>query len=71
MHIHKHVEMDAGDRDRDFFLSKKDVANIYARSSKGKYQLHQKDEMSMNLWYQNHKDGFFSIKIPVVEKSHL
>ena len=71
MHINKHVDMDVGDRDRDFFLSRKDVADIYARLSKGKYHLHQKYEISMNLWYQNHKHDIFSIKIPMVETSHL
>ena len=40
------------------------MANIYARLSKGKYQLHQKHEMSVNLWYQNHKDDIFFYQKP-------
>lgn len=59
MHINKHVDIDATNRDRDFFLCRKDVENIYNRLRKGKYQLHQKDELSVNLWCQNHKDDIF------------
>jgi hypothetical protein len=44
--------MDTEDCGRDFFLTRKDVANIYNRLMKGKYQLDKKDEMSVNLWYQ-------------------
>jgi hypothetical protein len=64
MHIKKHVDMDATARERDFFLSRKDVVNIYNRLMKGKYQLHKKDEMSMNLWYQKHQDDFFFYQKP-------
>ena len=55
----KHVKLDATTRDMDYFLSRKDVVNIYGRLSKGNYQLHKKDEMSVNLWYQKHKENFF------------
>jgi hypothetical protein len=51
-HIQQHLEMDTEDRGRDFFLTRKDVANIYNCLMKGKYQLDKKDEMSVNLWYQ-------------------
>ena len=59
MNIYKHVYIDAKNCDRDFLLWRKDVENIYNRLRKGKYQLHQKDELSVNLWCQNHKDDIF------------
>ena len=58
-HVKRHVDMGVAARDRDFFLSRKDIVNIYNRMSKGNYQLHQKDEMSVNLWYQKHREDFF------------
>ena len=56
--------MDAEDHGRDFFLTRKDVANIYNRLMKGKYQLDKKDEMSVNLWYQKQPDDFFFFQKP-------
>ena len=64
IHIQRHVDMDATTRDRDFFLSRKDIVNIYNRLSKGNYQLHQKDELSVNLWYQKHREDFFFYQKP-------
>lgn len=64
MHINKHINLDATARDRDFFLSRKDVANIYCRLSKGNYQLHKKDEMSVSIWYQKRKEDFFFFQKP-------
>ena len=32
--------------------------------SKGNYQLHKKDEMSVNLWYQKHREYFFFYQKP-------
>ena len=64
MHIKNHVDMDATARERYFFLSRKDVVNIYNRLMKGNYQLHKKDEMSVNLWYQKHQDDFFFYQKP-------
>jgi hypothetical protein len=32
--------------------------------SKGNYQLHQKDEMSVNLSYQKHREDFFFYQKP-------
>ena len=64
MHIKKHVNMDEEDQDRDFFLHIKDVLNIYSHLSKENYQLHKKDEMSVNLWYQKHKEDFFFYQNP-------
>jgi hypothetical protein len=63
-HIQRHLDMDAEDRGRDFFLTRKDVANIYNRLMKGKYQLDKKDEMSVNLWYQKQPDDFFFFQKP-------
>ena len=31
---------------------------------KGKYQIHQKDEMSINLWYQKRSKDFFVYQKP-------
>ena len=59
MHVKRHVDMDVATRDRDFFLSRKDIVNIYNRLSKEIYQLHQKDEMSVNLWHQKRQEDFF------------
>ena len=64
MHIKKHVNLDAAAQDRDFFLRRKDVANIYCQLSKGNYQLHKKDEMSVNLWYKKSKEDFFLYQNP-------
>ena len=64
MHINKHVDIDASNRDRDFFLCRKDVENIYNCLRKGKYQLHQKYELSVKLCYQNHKDDIFFYQKP-------
>jgi hypothetical protein len=58
-HIEQYVDMDVEDHDRDFFLTRKDVANIYNRLMKGKYQLDKKDEISVNLWYHKRLDVFF------------
>ena len=71
IHINKHVDMDVVDQDRDLFLCRKDVVIIYNRLRLGKYQLHQKDEMNVNLWYQKHKDDIKSIKSSMVEMPHL
>ena len=63
MHIDRHVDIDPTVRDRDLFLSRKYILNIYSRLMKDKYQLHQKDEMGVNLWYQKQpKDFFFNQK---------
>ena len=59
MHIKKYLEIYATSRDRDFFLCKKDVVNIYNRLMKESYQLHNKDEMSVNISYQRNQDDFF------------
>ena len=56
--------MDVVTRDRYFFLSGKDIVNIYNRLSKGNYQLHQKDEMSVNIWYHKHHENFFFYQKP-------
>ena len=45
------------------------IVNIYSRLMKGKYQLHQKDEMSANLWYQKRLKDFFFTKKPMVQVS--
>jgi hypothetical protein len=63
-HIQRHLDMDVEDHDRDFLLTRKDVANIYNRSMKGKYQLDKKDEMSVNLWYHKQSDDFFFFRKP-------
>ena len=47
-----------------FFLSRKYIVNIYSRLMKGKYQLHQKDEMRINLWYQKRSKDFFVYQKP-------
>ena len=52
MHIERHVGIDVKQRSRDYFLIRKDVANIYARTRKGSYHLHKKYETSINLWFQ-------------------
>ena len=52
MHIDMHVDMDPTVRDRYLFITRKDIVNIYNWLMKGKYQIHQIDEMSINLWYQ-------------------
>ena len=31
---------------------------------KGNYQLHKKDEMSVNLWYRKHQNDFFFYQKP-------
>ena len=59
MHVKKYIDMDVAARDRDLFLRRKDVVNIYNRLMKGNYQLHKKDEMSVNLWYRKHPNDFF------------
>ena len=64
MHISQHIDIDESQRDRDFFLTRKDVGNIYNRLMKEKYQLHKKDEMSVNLWNQKHLDDFFFFQKP-------
>jgi hypothetical protein len=58
MNIKKYVDMDAVDRDRNFFLCRKNVVNIYNRLMKRNCQLNKKDEKSVNLWYEKHKDDF-------------
>ena len=40
------------------------VVNIYNHLMKGKYELHKKDEMSVNLWYRKHQDDFFFYQKP-------
>ena len=62
--IKKYVDMDVVDRDRDFFLCKKDVVNIQNRLMKRNYQLNKKDEKSVNLCYEKHKDDFFFYQKP-------
>jgi len=64
LHVKRHIDMDAVARDRDFFLSRKDIVNIYNRLMKGNYQLHKKDEMSVNLWYQKQQEDFFFYQKP-------
>ena len=64
MHVKKYIDMDAATRDRDFFLCKKDVVNIYNRLMKGNYHFQKKDEMSVNLWYRKHPDDFFFYQKP-------
>ena len=64
IHIKKYLDIDATSRDRDFFLRRKDVVNIYDRLMKESYQLHSKDEMSVNLWYQRNQDDFFFFQKP-------
>ena len=64
MHISQHIDIDESQCDRDFFLTRKDVGNIYNRLMKEKYQLHKKDEMSVNLWNQKHPDDFFFFQKP-------
>ena len=59
MHIKKYVDIDSRDLDRDFFLCRKDVVNVYNRSMKGNYQLHKKYEMSVSLWYAKNQTDFF------------
>ena len=71
IHIQRHVDMDTVTRDRDFFLSKRDIVNIYNRLSKGNYQLHQKDEMGVNIWYQKHREDFFFYQNPNRAKVHF
>ena len=64
MHIKKYLDIDATSRDRDFFLRRKDVVNIYNRLMIESYQLHRKDEMSVNLWYQRNQNDFFFYQKP-------
>ena len=64
MHVKKYIDMDAAARDRDFFLCRKDVVNIYNCLIKGNYQFHKKDEMSVNLWYRKHPIDFFFYQNP-------
>ena len=64
MHINQHLDKDVEHRDRDFFLTRKDVVNIYNRMMKGNYQFHPKDEMSVNLWHQKQPDDFFFFQKP-------
>ena len=56
--------MDVEDHDRDFFMMRKYVENIYNLLMKGKYQLDKKDEMSVNLWYKNDQMIFFFFQKP-------
>ena len=63
-HIKIHVDIDVAARDRDFFLCRKDIVNIYNKLAKGNYQLHKKDETSVNLWYQKHREDFFFYQKP-------
>jgi hypothetical protein len=64
MHMKKNVDIDATSRKIDFFLRRKDVVNIYNHLMKGNYHLHKKYEMSVNLWYQKHRDDFFFYQNP-------
>ena len=64
MHITKHINIDVAAQYRYFFLYIKDVLNIYSRLNKGNYQLHKKDEMSVNRWYQKHKEDFLFYQKP-------
>ena len=64
MHIDRHVDMDPTVWDRDFFLSRKYIVNIYSRLMKGKYKIHQNDEMSVNLWHQKWPKDFFFYQNP-------
>ena len=63
------VDMDPTVQDRYFFLYRKYIVNIYSQLMKGKYQLQQKDEMSVNLWYQKRLKDFFFTKKPMVHVS--
>ena len=71
-HIKRHVDIDVATWDRDFFLCMKDIVKNYNRLAKGNYQLHKKDEMSVNLWYQKHREDFFfyqkpnGVKVPFI-----
>ena len=56
--------MDVVARDRDLFLCSKYVVNIYNRLMKGNYQLHKKDEMSVNPWYRKHPNDFLFYQKP-------
>ena len=71
MHIRQHIDIDESQRDRDFFLTRKDVGNIYNRLMKEKYQLHKKDEMSVNLWNHKHPDDFSFSRSQMVQMFHL
>ena len=64
MHIKKYIDIDATTRDRDFFLRRKEIVNVYNRLTNFFYQLHSKDEMSVNLWYQINQDDFFFYQKP-------
>ena len=59
MHVKKYVDMDAATWDRDLFLCRKDVVSMYNCLMKVNYQLHKKDEMSVNLWYKKHQEKIF------------
>ena len=59
MHIERHVDIDVEQCSIDFFLTRKYVVNIYARMRKGNYQLHKKDETSVNLWFKRRQNDFF------------
>ena len=64
MHIKKYIDIDATTRDRGFLLCRKDTINIYNCLAKENYQLHCKDEMSVNLWYEKHHNDFFFYQKP-------
>ena len=51
--------MDAKALVMDLFWCMKYVVKIYNHLMKGKYQFHNKDEMSVNLWYRKHQDDSF------------
>lgn len=50
--------------DRDSFLTRRDVMNIFNRLAKSKFQLNKNDSISVNLWYQQEQKSFFFYQRP-------
>ena len=71
MHIERHVYIYVEQHGRYFFLTRKDVANIYTCMTKRNYQLHKKDETSVNIWFQKKIYGFFLFQNPNGPNVHL
>ena len=50
--------------DRESFLTRRDVMNIFNRLAKSKFQLNKNDLISVNLWYQQEQKSFFFYQRP-------
>ena len=50
--------------DRDSFLTRRDVMNIFNRLDKSKFKLNKNDSISVNLWYQQEQKSLFFYQRP-------